>query len=83
MGYIEPSTRKVNKNKKPLVETITSKKFWVMLNNKGRLVYHKDGHILIFSRKRDADSYLMDMINWNTAEDVNVKLEKLDVIITK
>jgi hypothetical protein len=77
MGYTNPSTRKVNKNKSPEVETITSKKFWVLLNNKGRLVYHKtEGHIFLFSRRKDALDYLMDYCPEN-------KIEKLDVIITK
>lgn len=77
MGYIEPSTRKVNKNKKPLVETLVSKKFWVLLNKKNKIYYSMNGSIVMFSRLKDAKHYMLE------EPDIEFKLEKLDVIITR
>ena len=72
------------KNKKKIISskpssevTITSKKFWVILSNRDKLVYDKLGHLLIFPRRRDALEHL-EMLN-----NINYKIEKLDVIITK
>lgn len=69
--------KKIIPSKPSSVVTITSKKYWVVLSNKDKLVYDKLGHILIFSRRLDALEYL-EILN-NT----NYKIEKLDVIITK
>ena len=56
MTYIDPHTHKRFKetNKKTEVDIITDKKQWVVIDNKGKLVYHRDGHFLIFSNKRIA-----------------------------
>lgn len=45
---------------KPQIDTILDKKMWVIVDNSLRPVCHKDGFILIFHRKRDAQDWLFE-----------------------
>lgn len=78
MVYTRESSRKLNKhnNKRQDIDTVTSKKYWIVLTNKGRLAYNDDGSIVMFSRRRDALEFLVSKPEY-------LKIEKLDVIITR
>lgn len=39
-------------------DTMTSRRAWALTDNKHSLVFHKDGHLLIFYTKRKAVDYL-------------------------
>lgn len=82
MGYIKPSTRKVNKTKSPEIETVSKKKYWIILDNKGRLV-SVDGMIPMFYRRKDALEYLDSPYIRDIVSFKGTKLEKLDVMITR
>lgn len=75
---MDSQRKKIIHSKPPDIVTITSKKYWVVLTNKSRLYYTKEGQIIMFSRRKDALYFLED-----AKELGNLKIEKLDVIITK
>jgi flagellar basal body rod protein FlgG len=83
MTYIDPHTHKRFKetNKKTEVDIITDKKQWVVIDNKGKLVYHRDGHFLIFSNKRIALAWFRE--NDKLLKNTSWRLEKLTVCITR
>lgn len=78
MTYINESSRKVNphNNKKQDCITITNKKYWVVLTKKGKVAYDEQGKICLFSRRKQALDFII-------GKDSYLKIEKLDVIITK
>jgi hypothetical protein len=85
MTYIKPSTRKVNRQKPPLVETVSNKRYWVILTDKGKIA-SKDGQLLIFYRRKDAQLFEEDICFENRCdgEAANTrKIEKLDVLVTR
>ena len=47
-----------SKNKEPKPTQILNRRMFAIVNRRHRPVYHKDGHLLIFSRKRDAMTWL-------------------------
>lgn len=69
--------KKILNQKNPELVTVTSKKYWVVLNNKNKLHYNSEGAILLFSRRKDALEYLDVLGN------EGLKIDKLDIIITK
>ncbi len=83
MTYISAQTKKrfAETNKKTEVETVTNKKQWVIVDNKGKLVYHFDGHLLIFSRKRIGLDWLKKNLKKNVT--TSWRLESLVVCITR
>ena len=65
---------------KPLNENqVIYRKMFVIVDNNHKLVVHKDGHLLIFYRARDAKNWLFD----NIKEDKRWRIVKLEVDITK
>ena len=64
-------------NYEPEPRVVTSKKMYCLVDRKHKLVYHKDGHILLFSRRKDADEWLIDQ---DTPKDWRVMI--YDVHIT-
>jgi uncharacterized pyridoxamine 5'-phosphate oxidase family protein len=83
MSFIAPHTKKRFKetNKNPEVETITNKKYWVVVDNKNNLVYHRDGHLLIFANKRIAIEWFHD--NDRKCKNTTWRLERLNLCITR
>ena len=83
MTYIDPHTKKrfASTNKDPVIVTITNKKYWVVIDNKDNLMYHRDGHLLIFSSKRKALEWFH--IYDKKGKNSSWKLEKLSLSITR
>ena len=83
MSFIDPYTKKrfAHTNKKPEVETITNKKYWVVVDNKNNLVYHREGHLLIFANKRIAIEWFKE--NDRKCKNVTWRLERLSLCITR
>jgi hypothetical protein len=46
--------------KEPETETIMDKQLHAVVDRSHRLVHHKDGHTLLFTRKKDGISWLMN-----------------------
>ena len=83
MGYIDPYTlqRYRDKTKLPEAEILTHKQYWVVLNNKGKIAFHKNGHLLIFANKKIAIDWFRK--NEKTCESLSWKLERLTLCITR
>ena len=83
MGYVDPHTlqRYREKNKTPEVETITDKKYWVVVDGKGKLVYHREGHLLIFPNKKIAVQWFKR--NDKTCTSLSWRLERLTLCIIR
>ena len=66
------------KSKPVEIETILNRRLFTIVNNKHRLVTHKDGHLLLFHRKKDAQRWLLN-------NDINDtwRVEKLEILVTK
>lgn len=68
---------------KPQIDTILDKKMWVIVDNKLRPISHKDGFILSFHRKRDAQNWLfcnvldLDSDNSWRIKPLNLKIEEI------
>jgi len=61
----------------PKPRVVTSKKMYALVDHNHKLVYHRDGHILLFSRRKDANEWLVEKetpMKW--------RVEILDVHIT-
>ncbi len=65
--------------KEPVRKTLINKKMFVVVDNDHKLVSHKDGHLLIFHRARDAKSWIFN----NMKGDKGWRILKLEVDITK
>jgi hypothetical protein len=83
MSFIAPHTNKrfAHSNKNPEVETLTNKKYWVVVDNKSNLVYHRDGHLLIFANKRIAVEWFRE--NDRKCKNKTWRLERLTLCITR
>ena len=69
-----------NCDAKPTIETVTNKRHWCVVNNKGKLMYHEDGFLLIFPRRKDA----LDWVSNNTNPGLDgSRIEKLDITIVR
>jgi hypothetical protein len=83
---VKPYHRKMNKQKPSEIELILDKNLWVIVNNKHRPIYHKDGHLLIFPRKKDAESWLdtaLEKVN-NTGDSIwTWRIIKLSILISR
>lgn len=69
-----------NKLKEPGIITLLEKKMFVIVDHNHKPVYHRDGHLLIFSRARDGRSWLF---NNKTQGSKEWRLLKLPISITK
>jgi len=69
-----------NKLKEPVVVTLLQKKMFVIVDHNHKPIYHRDGHLLIFSRARDGRSWLF---NNKTQGSKEWRLLKLAINITK
>lgn len=83
MPYVNPYSRKRfnNTNKQPEVETLTNKKYWIVIDNKSDLAYHRDGHLLIFASKRIALQWFKE--NDRKCKNITWRLERLNLCITR
>ncbi len=75
---------KVEPQKTPEVETVLSKRLSVIVDNKHRPVFHKDGHFLIFPTRSAAERwYKRNIVDLGKQDDYNWRIERLDFLITK
>ena len=82
MSYIQPHTNKRFPSEKNIeIATLTNKKYWVVVDNKSNLVYHRDGHLLIFASKRIAKDWFIE--NDKQCRNMSWKIERLTVFITR
>lgn len=83
MSFVNPYTNKrfSNTNKKPEVETLTNKKYWIVIDNKSNLAYHKDGHLLIFASKRIGLQWFKE--HDRKCKNITWRLERLNLCITR
>lgn len=65
--------------KDPIAVTLTTKKMFTIVDSSHKLVHHRDGHLLIFTKARDAKSWLFR----NIKEDKGWRILKTEVIIMK
>lgn len=45
--------------KEPEPRILTEREQWAIVDRKHKLVFHRDGHNLLFSRKKDADAWMI------------------------
>lgn len=77
MKHFEYYRKSDDPNKDPEIQTILDKKLYMVVNRHHRPIYHKDGHLMLFSRKKDAERWLEK----NQTEDW--RIEKLNIYIFK
>jgi len=68
---------KYQETKETFPVQLITKKMFAICDNKGKILTHKDGHLLIFHRARDAKYWLYDMFM-----DTEWKIRKVQLAVT-
>lgn len=68
--------------KTPEVETICNRHSYIIVNNKHKPIFHKDGYILVFFTKSSAEDW-MDKQAKKGSLKKEWRIEKMSILITK